>query len=117
MSTFNKLFCEKLYERGVAIDKTALKGPLGPISEGEKDGLPGANGKLKVQTIIVLSTDTLIKIPKALDSEYKAYQIVKPIATLFDVQVTDHLDVKILTLYKQHVQDLLVYKNNTEWVF
>lgn len=117
MSTFNKVFCQSLYEKGVIIDDAALKGKRGPVTTGSRAGNDGKNGKLNVFTVTTTANDVKIVVPSAVDSTYDAYQIIKPIASAYPIRVMSHLDVEMCTLYEAHNQEVLLYKRDTEWVF
>jgi hypothetical protein len=118
MSTFNIVFCQGLYEKGQPIDAASLKGPDGGVLSTVTDkGDDGLNGKLKIKTITTLATDTKIDVPDALNSDFDVYHVVKPIESTYDIHIMNHLNVEICTFYASHIQELMLYKRDNEWVF
>ena len=118
MSTFNKVFCHGLYEKGLIIDAETLKGEPGTVLSSETTkGDRGKNGKLNIFTVTTVASDTKITVEKALDSDYDVYHIVKPIPSTFDIHIMTHDDAEICTFYKDHIQEVMLYKRDNEWVF
>jgi hypothetical protein len=118
MSTYNKLFCQALYEKGIPIDAATLKGPPGVVTTSSTTkGDKGKNGHLNMLTITTTAIDVKIDVPSAVDSPFDVYHIIKPIESTYDIHVMNHLNVEICTLYAEHLQEVMLYKRDTEWVF
>jgi hypothetical protein len=117
MSTFNGVFCAKLYEKGQEITADSLKGDPGNVlSTDVTEGDPGVNGVLKLIEVITLVTDTTVMIPNPVDSDTSVYRIKKPALTNNDLLVVDHKSVEFTKMYKDHAQTLTFYKRDNEWV-
>ena len=117
MSTFNGVFCAKLYEKGQEITADSLKGEDGDVLSSDiTTGDPGDDGVLKMVEVITLVTDTTVMIPNPVDSDTSVYRIKKPALTNNDLLVVDHNSVEFTKMYKEYAQTLTFYKRDNEWV-
>jgi hypothetical protein len=117
MSTFNRVFTGKIYERGKEITTESFKGDPGEVlSTDITKGDDGKDGDLLMVDILTTILDTTIKIPDPGDADYSVYRIKKPINTYNDLLVVDHNGQEFIKMYKQYEQTLTLYKRDTEWV-
>lgn len=117
MSTFNEVFCEKLYEKGQEIDADALKGDPGSVLTGTTSkGTDGDDGILKMVQITTTVMDVSTTIPNPVDSGFSVYRIKKPANTNNDLLILDHNASVFTKMYKDYGQTLTLYKRDNEWV-
>ena len=117
MSTFNKFFTGKIYERGKEITTESFKGDDGEVlSITITKGDPGADGKLKMVEILTTVLDTTVTIPNPGNSDYSVHRITKPANTYNDLLVVDHNGLEFTKMYKEYEQNLTLYKRDNEWV-
>lgn len=117
MSTYNKAFCSKLYEKGQEITAESLKGPPGQVLSSDiSAGTAGLDGELKMLEITTTILDVATTIPNPVDSDFSVYRIMKPAATNNDLVVVDHNSVEFVKMYKEHAQTLTLFKRDNEWV-
>jgi hypothetical protein len=120
MSTFNKVFCESIFEKGIRINPESLKGDPGTVtSTGGEKGDQGPDGNFSIETWYLPpnAAQTVWTLPNPTEVLYDSYRIVKPYISRDNITIYNHLDVKIATLYKDQIQELTVYKRINEWVF
>lgn len=117
MSTFNEVFCAKLYEKGMEITADSLRGDPGSvISSDVTTGEDGDDGTLKMVEVVTLVTDTTVMIPNPVDLDTSVYRIKKPALTNNDLLVVNHNSVEFTKMYKEYAQTLTFYKRDNEWV-
>jgi hypothetical protein len=117
MSTFNEVFCTKLYEKGQEITTDSLMGDPGQVLTGTtSQGASGADGLLKFVQITTSVMDVTITIPNPVDADFSVYRIKKPANTNNDLIVVDHNAVEFTKMYKDYEQTLTLYKRDNEWV-
>ena len=118
MSTFNKVYCETIYEKGSLINAESLRGdPGATTSTGGTKGDTGANGKLQIANIITTPETVIVTVPNPLEVDKSVFHISKNVNSYIDIPVMTHLNIQIATLYKIHDQELTLYKRGGEWVF
>jgi len=117
MSTYNEVFCAKLYEKGREITAESLKGLPGEVLSDEISlGADGLDGELKMLEITTTILDVTTTIPNPLDVDVSIYRIIKPAGTNNDLLVVDHNSVEFTKMYKEHKQTLTLFKRDNEWV-
>jgi hypothetical protein len=117
MSTFNEVFCAKLYEKGQEITAASLKGDPGNVLSSDITiGEVGDDGVLKMVEIVTTVLDTSVIIPNPLNTEASVYRIRKPEFTNNDLLVIDHNAIEFTKMYKEFAQTLTLYKRDNEWV-
>ena len=117
MSTFNRVFTGKIYERGKEITTESFKGEPGQVlSTDIEKGDPGKDGKLLMVDILTTVLDTTVTIPDPGDTDYSVHRIKKPANTYNDLLVVDHNGLEYTKMYKDYEQTLTLYKRDTEWV-
>jgi hypothetical protein len=117
MSTFNKVFTGKIYEKGKEITTESFKGDDGKVLSNDiTKGDTGDDGKLKMTEILTTVIDTTITIPNPVDSNVSVYRIKKPANTYNDLLVVNHSGLEFTKMYKEYEQTLTLYKRDNEWV-
>ena len=117
MSTYNEVFCSKLYEKGKEITTASLKGDPGDVLSADITvGEIGADGVLKMVEILTTVLDTSVIIPNPVNTEASVFRIKKPEFTNNDLLVIDHNAVEFTKMYKDYAQTLTLFKRDNEWV-
>ena len=117
MSTFNKVFTGKIYEKGKEITTESFKGDDGKVlSIDIAKGDTGVDGKLQMVQILTTVVDTTVTIPNPVDSNFSVYRIKKPANTFNDFLVVKHTGTEFTKMYKDYEQTLTLFKRDNEWV-
>jgi hypothetical protein len=117
MSTFEKVFCGGLYEKGKEITAESLRGDPGDVlSDDITAGDDGKDGNLNMVEVVTTLMDVSTTIPSPVDSNFSVYRIRKPKGTINDLLVLDHTAKQFTVLYKEYEQTMTLYKRDNEWV-
>jgi hypothetical protein len=117
MSTFERVFCASLYEKGKEITAESLRGDPGDVLSNDiTKGLEGADGILSMKEVVTASGDVSTMIPNPVDSNFSVFRIRKPKDTINNLIVLDHNSNQFTTLYKDFEQTLTLFKRDNEWV-
>jgi hypothetical protein len=117
MSTFEKVFCATLYEKGKEITAESLKGDPGDVLSNDiTKGADGIDGNLSMVEVVTAAGDVSTTIPNPVDSNFSVYRIRKPKDTINNLIVLDHNSNQFALLYKEFEQTVTFFKRDNEWV-